>query len=241
MSNWGQAELERRLSTAVKIGTISAVDHSSKRIRVSAGGMTSAWLPWPAEAGRNYVRWRPLREGQQVVLVSPSGDLTQAVIAGMLYTSSISAPDDSADLDVILFDDGTRLEYDSGAHKLTASVSGSAEIETETELTATVGTELTATAGTDVNVTAAGAATVAAGTTVDATAGASITLAAPVINLTGAVVITGPLSAGPGAAGSGATINGGFDVINGDVTADGTSLKGHTHTGDDGGETSPPL
>ncbi len=37
--------------------------------------------------------------------------------------------------------------------------------------------------------------------------------------------------------GGGSTVQGGFDVTDGDVTADGISLKNHTHRGDSGGET----
>lgn len=231
MSAWGLADLERRVANMVKIGVIAEADHSARKIRVQAGGMTSAWLPWPAEVGRNFKRWRPLRVGQQVVMLAPSGELAQAVVVGMLYSSSVDAPANSPDRDLVEFDDGTRLEYDSAAHKLTATVKGSAEITTDTTLKANAGTDAEVTAGGNVN----------------ATAGAAINLSAPAINLTGAVTIAGPLAAGPGSAGGGATINGSMDiqsgtvtVSGGDVVADGKSLKGHTHTGDSGGTTSPP-
>lgn len=135
MSRWGQAELERRLSTIVKIGTVAAVDHASGRVRVSAGGITTAWLPWPVDVGRNYRRWRPMREGQQVVLVAPSGDLAQAAVAGMLYSNDLAAPDSNPDLDVVVFEDGTRIEYDSSSGKLTIDCVGDVDVRTPSRVT----------------------------------------------------------------------------------------------------------
>lgn len=116
---WQLSDIERRLANIVKIAVISEVNHSDKLIRVSAGDIQSAWLPWPADVGKNYKRWRPLRQGQQVVLVSPSGDLSQAVIVGMLYSNVLDSPSDDENLDLIEYDDGTVISYDSDAHKLT--------------------------------------------------------------------------------------------------------------------------
>lgn len=122
MSPWGQADLERRLANMVRIAVIQAVDCTNRKIRVVAGGFSSAWLPWPTETGRNFRHWRPLRPGQQVVLVAPSGDLAQAVVVGMLYSESLGAPESAENRDTILFDDGTRIQYDSAEHHLQLTV-----------------------------------------------------------------------------------------------------------------------
>ncbi|QTP60926.1 phage baseplate assembly protein V [Billgrantia antri] len=118
-------ELERRLNGMVMVGTILAVDHASRKLRVQVGEIRTAWLAWPVEMGRNFRRWRPLREGQQVVLVSPSGDPSQAVIAGMLYSSALSAPSDNPDLDLVEFEDGARFQYDSATHEYIGETGGS--------------------------------------------------------------------------------------------------------------------
>ncbi len=124
MNAWGLAELERRLANIVKIGVIQEANHADKKLRVAMGETQTAWLPWPAEIGNNFIRWRPLRVGQQVVLVAPSGELNQAVIVGQLYGGGFEAPADDETLDLIQFDDGTKLQYDSSAHCLTAEVGG---------------------------------------------------------------------------------------------------------------------
>lgn len=109
-------ELERRLNNLLMVGTILEVDHGARKLRVEVGEIRTAWLSWPTEMGRNYRRWRPLRKGQQVVLSSPSGDLAQAVITGMLYSSALPSPSDNPDLDLVEFEDGARAQYDSTAH-----------------------------------------------------------------------------------------------------------------------------
>ncbi|SDJ41519.1 phage baseplate assembly protein V [Billgrantia gudaonensis] len=122
------AELLRLIHNLVRLGTIAEVDHSARKLRVQvgrAGEITTAWLDWPVEMGRNYRRWRPLRKGQQVVLSCPGGDLVQAKITGMLYSSALSAPSDNPDLDLIEFDDGARFQYDSAAHEYIAETGSS--------------------------------------------------------------------------------------------------------------------
>jgi phage baseplate assembly protein V len=112
-------DMERRIANMVRIGAIHEVDAANKRIRVRSGAITTGWIPWPAEIGRNYRRWRPLRTGQQVIMVSPCGDLSQAVVAGMLYTSALASPSSDEDLDIIEYEDGTVIKYDSGESLLT--------------------------------------------------------------------------------------------------------------------------
>jgi len=201
---WGLSEVERRLANMVKIGVISAVDHAAKKIRVEAGGMNSAWLPWPVEMGRNFRRWRPLREGQQVVMVAPSGELAQATIICMLYSSSLDAPSTNPDLDLIEFEDGTRLQYDSSSHHLTAECVGNVTVKTPT----------------------------------------LVTIDSPQTTVTGKLTVQGLLTYQAGMAGSGGTgttasIQGNVKITGGDLTADGISVKKHTHPGDSGGTTGP--
>jgi phage baseplate assembly protein V len=68
----------------------------------------------------------------------------------------------------------------------------------------------------------------------------------PKMTVTGQLVVQGTLLAQGGMAVSGGgggpagTVEGGFQVTDGDVEADGTSLKHHKHTGDSGGTTSEP-
>lgn len=100
------------------------------------------------------------------------------------------------------------------------------------------------TAGTDLNIDAA---------TWNVTIGSTATVTAPTTNWTGAFNLTGPFGlAGPltasggGGGGDSATFDmpinstANISVTGADVTADGISLKSHTHPGDSGGTTGTP-
>ncbi|WP_076461582.1 phage baseplate assembly protein V [Marinobacterium stanieri] len=129
------ADINRRLESLIRLGTIAQVDHAARRLRVKTGDLLTGWLPWPAEVGRNFRRWRPLREGAQVVLACPSGDPAQAAIIGMLYTQSLDRPSADPDVDLIEFEDGTRLEYNSHSHHLNAECVGDVTIVSPTHVT----------------------------------------------------------------------------------------------------------
>lgn len=225
------AELHRLLENLVRLGTVAEVDHARARVRVRSGGLLTAWLPWHTpRAGATRV-WDPPTVGEQVVLLSPGGDPAAGVVLTGLYSSANPAPADDPTLFRRVFPDGTRIDYDHAAHRLTADVKGSAELTTATTLTAAVGTDATVTAGGKVSVSAGSAATVEA---------PAITLNGPT-TINGPLAINGPITAGPGAGGAGgATFEGDLQVTGGDVTAEGVSLRNHIHTGDDGGDTGGP-
>ena len=122
------AQLFRRFENLIRIGTIAAVDYHGKRLRVQSGSLLTDWLPWPAEIGRNFKHWRPLRQDTQVVLVCPSGDPAQALIVAMLYADRLDAPATDRDVDLTRFEDGTELHYDSGSHHMQIDVVGSMTI-----------------------------------------------------------------------------------------------------------------
>lgn len=114
------------------------------------------------------------------------------------------------------------------------------------DLEATVGNNVTLTAGNTVDVDAGTKiAATAPEVTVDCmtavvTAATSVTLDAPQTTITGALTVQGAIVGQGGMAisgGSGASVQGDMDITGGDVTADGISLKGHTHQGDSGGTT----
>ena len=133
-----QTEHDRRMADLICLGRIEDVDHDNKRLRVRSKTL-SGWLPWPAELGRNYRRWRPLAVGQQVILASPSGDLAQAVIVGMLYTHALDTPSKDPDTDVIEFTNGARLSHHAGSGDMRLTCQGNLSIEVTGTLTLTAG------------------------------------------------------------------------------------------------------
>ena len=90
-------EVDRRLANIVTLGSIAAVDVANAVAQVQIGGILTDWLPWlTARAGNDITWWAP-EVGEQVVILSPSGDLAQGVVLPGLYQTAHPAPSNSAD------------------------------------------------------------------------------------------------------------------------------------------------
>lgn len=96
------AELERRLANILRYGVVYAVDLDGALVQVDVGGIVTDWLPWRTpRAGRTRV-WHPPEVGEQVMVLSPSGDLGQGMVLAGVYSDEFPAP--STDPDVHLAD-----------------------------------------------------------------------------------------------------------------------------------------
>ena len=95
------AELFRRVNNLLRVGKVVAVDYGKARARVKIGGITTDFLPWlvPSTA-----TWFPLKKGEQVVVLSPNGDFSFAMILPALYQSAKPAPSSDAAKIVIVAD-----------------------------------------------------------------------------------------------------------------------------------------
>ena len=81
------AENERAREGIVKFGRVTAVDAGTARAKVSFGGESeSDWLPWLAERAAAISIWAPVAIGEQVVVLSESGDTAQGVIVGSVFS-----------------------------------------------------------------------------------------------------------------------------------------------------------
>lgn len=81
------AENERSREGIVKFGQVTAVDAGTARAKVNFGGeCESAWLPWLAERAAAISIWAPVSVGEQVVVLSESGDTAQGVIIGSVFS-----------------------------------------------------------------------------------------------------------------------------------------------------------
>lgn len=211
MSFW-EAEIERRMQNLLRLGTIAEIDNAQHLVRVKTGDILTQWLEYPADIGNNYHRWRPVRIGQQVLIACISGEINNALIVSMLYDNANPPPNTSASQDVIAFDDGTTLTYDSAESRLTAACVGDVDVTSGGKINATAATSITLDAP---QTTITGRCTVE-----------------KLLTYLGGM-------AGSGSAGGGtAVIKGSIKVEAGDVTADGINLKTHTHGGVQSGSNS---
>lgn len=256
MSNWGLADLERRVANMIRYGVVEQLDEAGAKVRVRSGGILSDWLKWRTQrAGPDSDWWAP-EPGEQVVMLSPDGEMNQALILGSINSNQHPPPgarktlhrieykdgavkeyDRKASTDRTTYPDGTVIEYNAQAGQYTLTFSGGTVIQVMAE-------------SGDVLADITGHLTAKITKTLDAEAGTSATVTSPAITLNGNVTVNGnlslagALSAAPGPSGSGAVLQGNFqidgnlDLSNGDITADGYSVKGHDHNYD-GGVTDP--
>lgn len=114
------AELARLIENLIRFGSIAEVRMEPPRVRVKSGKITTAWLPWISLRAGKDREWDPPTEGEQAVVFSPSGLLTQGVVLVGLFSDQIQANGDREGLHRRTYRDGAVIEYDSIAHHLRA-------------------------------------------------------------------------------------------------------------------------
>ena len=125
------ATLARLLENLIRFGTIAEVDETAARVKVTTGKLTTAWLPWIAPRAGADREWNPPTEGEQVILLSPSGQLANGVAITGLFSDLIPANGDRPGLHRRTYRDGAVIEYDSINHHLRAilPIAGTTELE----------------------------------------------------------------------------------------------------------------
>lgn len=122
------AELLRLITNLIRIGTIDQIDVEQTRVRVKSGENLTGWLPWITARAGTTKNWNPPTLGEQVVLLSPCGDLSQALVLGSLNSDENPAPQNSADLYHVAMPDGTHLTYNHVEHNLLIEVLGNTSL-----------------------------------------------------------------------------------------------------------------
>lgn len=118
------AELERRLSNLIRIGTIESVDAAAARCRVKIDDLITGPLPWQAAHAGMARSWSAPSVGEQVVILSPFGDFAQAVVIRSVYQASHPAPSSDPDKYITDYGDGTAVTYDAATHTLRVDCAG---------------------------------------------------------------------------------------------------------------------
>lgn len=124
-------ETDRRLANVVRIGTVFEADYQKARVRVAFGSAVSDWLPWVTfRAGGDHTWWAP-EVGEQVVVLSPSGEPSSGAVLGSLFSTDHPAPADRPTIHRTTYEDGAVIEYDRKNHILHAYVPGDALLEVD--------------------------------------------------------------------------------------------------------------
>lgn len=231
------ADLRRRFENVARVGVIAEADYAAARVRVAIGANKTAWLPWLTHRAGGDRTWHAPEVGEQVLVLSPSGDLAQGVVIPGIFYAARPANAAAATVSRTTFADGAVIEYDRAAHELKLTIPGKVTLNATGNVTATIGGNLSAAIAGTTGITSAGAVTIASP--------AGITLNAPSINLSGAIAVS------PGAYGGGNMTTTGGIIAQGDITNNGgalgslgalqTKYNAHTHTcSGPGGASSAP-
>lgn len=110
------AELERQQENTIRVGTVHAVNYAAAVAQVLIASVITTPRPWITQrAGGDRSWWAP-EAGEQVVLLSPSGDFNQGIILPAIYTATAGAPASSPDVRRDAFSDGFVIEHDRAAN-----------------------------------------------------------------------------------------------------------------------------
>jgi len=118
------AEQDRRSRNRRRTGTITVVDNTKGLARVKIGGgekpYLSPWVPWKEVSAGGTSTHIPPTIGQQVDLVSESGDLTDAVIDFSTHSNANPRPHDGPE--AVIVHGGTRIVLGDGAVQIIGDV-----------------------------------------------------------------------------------------------------------------------
>jgi phage baseplate assembly protein V len=116
------SELLRLISNLIRLGTIAKIDHDTQRVRVRIGKNTTTWRPWITLRAGDAQTWFPPSLGEQVIVFSPEGELTNAVILPAIYSDKFKSPSTNPAHHTTRYGDGAVVQYDSKAHTLSATL-----------------------------------------------------------------------------------------------------------------------
>ncbi|GHT93684.1 hypothetical protein FACS1894122_09280 [Alphaproteobacteria bacterium] len=94
-SSFAFSDLFRRVANLIRIGKISEVNDA--QVKVEIGKVKTNWLPIVSTAGDTSC-WIPISVGEQVVVLSPFGELSQSVVLRSIHYNTYDAPENENDI-----------------------------------------------------------------------------------------------------------------------------------------------
>lgn len=214
------------LAQSIRLGTVTARDAATLRVQVRCADTVTAplvtdWLPVLVPRASGDCQYDLPDVGDRVLCLFLPHGREAGFVLGSLYSGSVPPVTDGEKWHRA-FRDGTVLEYDRAAHKLTATVKGDVNLTADGNLTANVKGNVTVTADGALEADAKGAVSISSA--------AQLSLTAPAMNLGGS---------GDGGATS-AAMRGTFRLQDGDIIVEGISFLKHVHSCPHGGTTGAP-
>ena len=149
----------------IRRGRVHSVDfeQSPPRIKVEyEKDAVTGWLPWISgrESNKHRTDWEPLAIGEQVIILSESGELSSGVVIPSLPDATSPVPSTSPDEHVSRYEDGTTFIYNRKTHTLTIDVQGDVNFHATGNVTSHIEGNMSAQIDGTADVTVAKATTV---------------------------------------------------------------------------------
>ncbi len=114
--NFDLSDIERRLANMIRVGIVREVDYARTSVKVESGDTLTGWLRWVTlRAGDDRSWWSP-EVGEQVLVVSPGGELPQGFVIGSLFQTNHPANGTSGAVHRTTYKDGAVIEYNRQQH-----------------------------------------------------------------------------------------------------------------------------
>ena len=117
------SNLSRLLQNLIRLGTIAQVDGAKARVQLGPK-LTTEWLNCITQRAGSTCTWSAPTVGEQVVVLSPGGDLARGVSVPALFSKAFDALETSDAIHTTHYPDGAVVQYDHAAHALTALLPG---------------------------------------------------------------------------------------------------------------------
>lgn len=107
----------------IEAGTVVEVDATKSLVKVDLLGVITTWLPMLQQANSFKRQFVSLRIGQQVVV------LANRYVIGAIFNVDCKEPNGSNEhIDICVYEDGTRIEYNSKSKQLTINAVGEVSV-----------------------------------------------------------------------------------------------------------------
>jgi phage baseplate assembly protein V len=107
-NNFAISELQRKLANIVRIGLVKEINYEKARVRIQIGEFVTDFLPWITSRAGEDRSWVPPSIDEQVVVLSPLGELSLGVVLAGIYQQKYPLPENKKDVSSLVFQDGTK-------------------------------------------------------------------------------------------------------------------------------------
>ena len=116
------AEIERRLVNLLRLGLVVAVDPDLALLKTKVGELETGWVPWLTSRTAAERTWRIPEMGEQILILSPAGEMEHAVVLPAFYQEHFPTPNTNPQQTSIHFADGAIVTYDKASHAKTLNL-----------------------------------------------------------------------------------------------------------------------